>query len=267
MNKLFYILSFCGIVSLSSSCTNISVDDVEIQGIEDTEVYSYPGTIYDYLQLDDNTFGVTFGAMLTLLDYEDDNFRELKSCLSDPEGKYTLLAVPDHCFNAALSSLNIYRERNDLTTEEGELTLQMLLDSKFPVEKENPKKPEQPLIEYVEYKNDLDTIMCRYILPGIFDTSVVEKEKGGIDIKSIRYDYRMHVSCRRLPATGYIGGGIKDFTFSDMNNTKQSDKWDMAKAKWLDIHVQNGIIHIMNPGHEFSFEEFAQRFKNYGHEK
>lgn len=267
-------MSFCSIAVIGAACMDATVEDTDtnIWEQEATETYSYDGTIYDFLDQEDNEFDVTFHSMLTLLNYDDDSFHhfsELKSRLSDVSEESTLLAIPDACFDAAFKSVNIYRERNNLTTE-GALTLEKLFIPRF-VQRENPesteKNPLPPITVTFDYKEDLDSILCRYVLPGICDTHILEAAGGDSTINTIRYNYRMRLSYKRMPASGFVGAGVKDLTYYDINNTLQMDKWDMSKVKWMDIHTLNGVIHIMNPGHEFSFEEFTHRFKNYGYEK
>lgn len=276
MNKSLLLLAISGLL-LITSCLNSTVMESDYSGLEQESAmrYHYDGTIYDYLKENDiHPEGMTFDSLLFLLDYEDALFASQKACLTDPDGNYTLLAVPDDGFYWAMKSLRTYRNANALNTLEGELTLQKLLESRNRIVRTNPDSTElNPLPAdtlYVEYKNDLDSLVSRYIFVGEFDTEILMKDHKSEKFlvkQCIRYGYRMAFSVDRLGASGFVEGGLKDFSFYDINNTLQENKWDVSKVKWMDIYATNGVIHIMNPGHEFGFAEFVQRFKNYGHEK
>ena len=104
--------------------------------------------------------------------------------------------------------------------------------------------------------------------PGIYDTETLSgfSYVEGKIIQGL-HNYRMNLACQRLPASGFVGGGLKDLTIYDMRNTLEKEKWESAKMLWTDIYAKNGIIHILLPQHEFGFGRFIQYFRNVGHEK
>ena len=94
--------------------------------------------------------------------------------------------------------------------------------------------------------------MCRYMTPGIYDTETLSgfSYVEGKVIQGL-HNYRMNLAYRRLPASGFVGGGLKDLTIYDMRNTLEKEKWESAKMLWTDIYAKNGVIHVLLPQHEF----------------
>lgn len=278
MNKniLLYLLSFsclCGI----TSCMNSTVEeaDFSIPKQESDKLYHYDGTIYEYLQENElHPDGVAFDSLLLLLNYPDSLFSSQRDSLMNAQGKYTLFAVPDEGFAQAVKSMNIYRRLNNLTGQDGDLSLTKLLQSRHVVYRSNPDSTELnplPPTEVVfEYKHDLDSLSARYIFSGEVDTEFLfanQTDENYLVKECIRYGYRMSMGIERMAASGVEDAGLKRFLFYDINNTLQSTKWDVSPVKWMDVYATNGVIHIMNPGHEFGYAEFVQRFKKYGHEE
>lgn len=289
MNKKL-LAAACGWGALLlSSCMDTSVVESDISGIPLGGITHYDGTIYDYLQNDDPALGVTYDSLLYLLNYSDEGsmvplkFAELKACLQDEEGQYTFMAVPDSCFRSALKSLNRFRRLNKLTITEGDipedaaeaeknaigdLTLEKLLNYHKEIERVDEKKPEQKNTDIYEYKASLDSMLCRYMTLGAYDTeslSRITSAEGKI-IQGL-YSYRMNLIYKRLPASGLVGGGPKNITFYDMRNTLEMTRWESTKVLWTDIYAKNGVIHVLVPQHEFGFGDFIHYFRNIGHEE
>ena len=130
------------------------------------------------------------------------------------------------------------------------------------------KNPEKKWTDSYIYKDGLDSLVCRYMTPGIYDTETLSgfSYVEGKIIQGL-HNYRMNLACQRLPASGFVGGGLKDLTIYDMRNTLEKEKWESAKMLWTDIYAKNGIIHVLLPQHEFGFGRFIQYFRNVGHEK
>lgn len=274
MNKFLTIM--CGCWSLCClSCMQTTVEDYDLVNGIDAGVYSFDGTIYDFISQKQNSFGVTFHSLNTILDYEEETpidgeevfnkFAVLKSRLDNPKEKFTLLAVSDANFDNAFRSLNRYRKSNGMTDE---VQLENLFSVRY-VDRivETDKHMNDVVRVKFDYRKDLDSLVCRYIIPGIADTKTLEVAGGDSILNTIDYDYRMHLAYKRMPASGYVESGIKHLDVYDMSNTLQDERWVLSPAKWIDIKASNGVIHIMNDGHEFGFESFTNRFKNYGHEK
>ena len=208
--------------------------------------------------------------------------QELKTCLQDEEGEYTLIAVPDSCIRLALKMLNNYRRLNNLVIDAkdipadapesekyaaGELTLEKLLNYRKEIE-HTDAQTQKPKIDIYEYKAPLDTMLCRYMTAGLYDTEKLSRVTSaeGTIIQGL-YSYRMNLSYRRLPASGYMGAGPQDITFYDMRNTLNMTYWESTKVMWTDVQTKNGVIHVLFPQHEFGFGNFIHYFRNVGHEE
>ena len=288
MNRLLTIVCGWGIMLLSS-CMDTAVVDADISELQPQGLTRFDGTIYEYLQNDDLNLGVTYDSLMLLIDYEEPDcpvelkFSELKRCLQDEAGQYTFMAIPDSCFRYALQELNRYRRLNELMIDSddfseeipesekyaaGELTLNKLLNYRKDIERTDEKNPEKKWTDSYIYKDGLDSLVCRYMTPGIYDTETLSgfSYVEGKVIQGL-HNYRMNLAYRRLPASGFVGGGLKDLTIYDMRNTLEKEKWESAKMLWTDIYATNGVIHVLLPQHEFGFGRFIQYFRNVGHEK
>lgn len=292
MNKLLTIA--CSLVTLTlSACTEFSVADVDLSDSMGAGMVRYDGTIYDYLKAGDPRLGLTFDSLMYFLDLPDEEkdasrvpleLDELRRALKDETGRYTLMALPDSCFRTALEMLNKYRKVNklQLTAEDldeeaneeqeyaiGELTLEKLWNYQKTVKVINEEDPEDaPEYIHYEYKSQMDSLLCRYMVPGVYDTprlSTASSVEGQL-VQGL-HSYRMSLLYRRLPASGFLNVGPQEIIFYDMGNTLDKDKWEPAKVLWTDIYAKNGVIHVMVPQHEFGFGKFIHYFRNLGHEK
>lgn len=291
MNKLLTITCSLAVLALSS-CTDFSVADVDLSGSKGVGMTRYDGTIYEYLKAGDPELGLTFDSLMYFLDLPDEEedalgipleLNELRRALKDETGQCTLMALPDSCFRTALESLNRYRKLNklQLTAEDldedagekesyavGELTLKKLRNYQKRLEAPVLDKEGNPIYIDYEYKSQMDSLLCRYMVPGLYDTEQLSTSSSveGQFVQGL-HSYRMSLFYRRLPASGFINGGPKDITFYDMGNTLDKDKWEPAKVLWTDIYAKNGVIHVMVSQHEFGFDKFIHYFRNLGYEK
>ena len=89
----------------------------------------------------------------------------------------------------------------------GELTLEKLLNYRKEIE-HTDAQTQKPKIDIYEYKAPLDTMLCRYMTAGLYDTEKLSRVTSaeGTIIQGL-YSYRMNLSYRRLPASGYMGAG------------------------------------------------------------
>lgn len=291
MNKLLNIT--CGLAALAlSSCTEFTVADVDLSESKGVGIARYDGTIYDYLKAGDPDLGLTFDSLMYFLDLPDEEkdisgvpleLNELRRALKDETGQYTLMALPDSCFRSAIEMLNKYRKLNklQLTAEDldedidekekyavGELTLEKLWNYRKSVETIQKDEEGNPVYVHYEYKSQVDSLLCRYMVPGLYDTSQLATASSveGQLVQGL-HSYRMSLLYKRLPASGFLNGGPQEITFYDMGNTLDKDKWEPAKVLWSDIYAKNGVIHVMVPQHEFGFGKFIHYFRNLGHEK
>ena len=217
--------------------------------------------------------GVTFDSLRYLLDYDDPDtprplkLKDLKACLQDEQGEYTLLAMPDSCFRTALKQLNLYRKINQLTDANGELNLEEILAYHKEIEREPEKKGDPAITDIYEYKQVLDTLTCRYVLPGSYDMETLYASGRGLTVMGMYYNYRMRLEAQRRPASGIVGAGTKKLYYYDMCDTQQSDKWVVAQAIWTDVYCKNGVVHVLTPEHEFGYGIFTHYLKNLGNEQ
>ena len=225
MNRLLTIVCGWGI-TLLSSCMDTAVVDADISELQPQGLTRFDGTIYEYLQNDDLDLGVTYDSLMLLIDYEEPDcpvelkFSELKRCLQDEAGQYTFMAIPDSCFRYALQELNRYRRLNELMIDSddfseeipesekyaaGELTLNKLLNYRKDIERTDEKNPEKKWTDSYIYKDGLDSLVCRYMTPGIYDTETLSgfSYVEGKVIQGL-HNYRMNLAYRRLPASGFF---------------------------------------------------------------
>lgn len=113
---------------------------------------------------------------------------------------------------------------------------------------------------------DLERMLCKYIIKGSYDTDNILANEGNNSLNSLKYNYQMNIECSRKPASGFVGGGVKQLIFSDMKNSQVKDNWNRVSTVWNDVYTNNGIIHILSPQHSFGFDEFIYVFNNYGNE-
>ena len=99
-----------------------------------------------------------------------------------------------------------------------------------------------------------------------YDTDNILANEGNNSLNSLKYNYQMNIECSRKPASGFVGGGVKQLIFSDMKNSQVKDNWNRVSTVWNDVYTNNGIIHILSPQHSFGFDEFIYVFNNYGNE-
>lgn len=285
MNKLSYMFVIIAGTLLFGACMDVTVDDVDISGMENKGIINFDGSIYEYLQNGDSDLGVTFDSLRYILEYYTPEeasekklkFQEVKACLEDLEGEYTLMAVPDSCFRRALQNLNLYRKMNSLVPitigESGnekkisELTLEHVLTYNKSIPRYDIINPEVIVkTDIYEYSQGLDSLVCRYLLSGIYDTSSLDLQKTNI-VSSFFYGYRMNLQVDFSSASGYVGGGMKKLIYYDMHNTLETTKWEKTEAKWIDVYAKNGVIHVLIPEHEFGYGEFFEKLKKIGHEE
>lgn len=129
--------------------------------------------------------------------------------------------------------------------------------------------PESPVFTRdFDYRGQVDSLFCRYLFSGKYDTDEIEKETGGeISIESLRYKYEMNITCIQHAASGIVGGGSRSLEFSDMNESQLKEMWGSTDVVWKDIYTRNALVHILTGEHMFAFNKFINYFYNLGHEE
>ena len=181
----------------------------------------YNGNIYEFLKSQDGLYD-------SLL-YVIDRVPNLLDTIENYD--ITLFAPTNQCFTNALRNLNELR-----ATQRRE-----------PLSLAN--------IDLVE----LDTLLCRYVLPGVYVTDSLVQFSDGVAINSLRYDYQMHLRYNRQDANGYQDGGPQEIELRDLKNSIFERYWVTTYTTSVNIHTNNGIVHLLSGGHEFGFGEFTRR--------
>lgn len=207
---------------LAASAFIIIVASISCSKNSSGEYYSYQnsnavfnGTAYAFLQSQNGLYD----SML----YAISRVTGLQDTLS--QDNVTLFAVPNTCFTLALTNLNSNRAQKHL----------------------------QPL-----YLNDLDsaqldTLLCEYIIPEPVTTDSISSFSAGKSYGCMRYGHLMNLLYQRQDASGFEGGGPQQILFSDTRDTIFQRFWVSTTTTSVNIHANNGIIHIISSQHEFGF--------------
>ncbi|MDR3220172.1 MAG: hypothetical protein LBU22_14570 [Dysgonamonadaceae bacterium] len=251
---------------ISASLCLISCSDYESVPYEaEPEVESFNGTILEYLSGGDERLNLRFDSMLLLID----NIPGFKQLLEKENTAHTVFAIPNNCFQASFSQLNVYREGKKLGRE---IFFEDMLIAPFTVLDTtitviSAEKNDTVITEYnYDYRKDLEEMLCKYIFEGDYNTENILYDEGNITVSALKYDYLMNIECFRQPASGLSGKGTKTLLFSDMRNSRTKDNWLRSSTVWNDVYTRNGLIHILSPQHNFGFDEFIKKFHNYGNE-
>ncbi|PSL46254.1 hypothetical protein CLV51_103230 [Chitinophaga niastensis] len=177
--------------------------------------------MYDYLK---SRTGV-FDSMVIVIDRLG-----LKRVMSNTQ--ITVFGITNTSFVTALRNLNVLREKEGL----GTLSLADL-----------------------DQKN-LDTLFCRYLIPGVYATDSLRQYPDGRGINSIKYAREMNLQLFTQAASGYDGGGPKYIIYSDTKASFYISKWVRANTMSMDTYARNGVLHVLSGDHEFGFNEFISRF-------
>lgn len=258
---------FTIITGLMASLLFYACQDYEsVSPSTSVEAETYDGTLLEFLSdKSADRSEHTFDSMLVIIDA----ISGLREELEKGDGYFTLFAVPDECFERSFKELNAYRANKKLG---GAISLDDLLIEPFSVEDTITSNIEGRIdtlitIYNYDYRAQLDSLFCRYLFGGIHDTKeILEGVNHRLSAESYKNRYQMNMECRFLPSSGVVGGGMMDFTFSDMNGSQLTEKWETTDVIQHDIYAHNAVIHIITDQHSFSFDKFINYFKNRGNE-
>jgi len=273
MKKLiFIVLGTCIILGCVVSC-----EDYDSPYYKDTaEVTSFKGTVLDYLSAGDPTYNLHFDSMMVLIN----GIPGLRDTLAQDSAEFTIFAVPNECFQSAINALNQYRKNNskdslicclkDFLIEPFTVVDTLIVPEVTDEEGTIVTPADTTLVKTkYDYRGQMDSLICRYIFRGKYDSELISENTNGLVIPDIKYGYNMNVAYEQLPATGLLDAGIRRFIFSDMNGSTLETNWTSTYTYYkqaLDLQSDNGIIHLVTPGHEFGFDHFVSFFQNYGYE-
>lgn len=221
MNIHYKQLSLAAVIALVAFI-GCKKDDTWYNYGKETSVFS--GNSYQYLQQG----GGLFDSMLLVID----RLSGLKDSLTS--GQVTLFAINNNSFALAMKNLNLRRATMA------------------------PARP--PLSLATLDSTQLDTLTCRYILSGVYNTDRVVNNADGILAPNIKYSYNMNLLYERVNAAGYQGGGPQQLFFSDPKQTPFEVFWVTTKTQIVNVKTSNGIVHVLSSGHDFGFgNEFVER--------
>lgn len=227
---------------------------------------TYEGSLLDYLSATHADPELRFDSLLYLIE----QYPDVKEALTASTGDVTLFAVPDRCFSSAISTLNSYRKSHKLGRD---LALRDFMIAPFTVVDTLIDRPGSTFADttYVErkydYKEQIDSLLCRYILPQAVNSDLVISQGGAIEYASFKFGHTVQLNAGRGSASGAINLGGKYLELIEMNGSKLQANWIIGKVQQLDVETATGTLHILSPNHEFGFNEVLKKFGYYGNEK
>lgn len=182
-------------------------------------LHEFSGNTYDFLK---SQTGV-YDSFLLVLD---------RVGLSDSlkHGKFTVFAPTNASFQQAIEDLN------NLRTIQNRAPLYL---STVPVDQ-------------------LDSLTCRYLIPGLFPSDSMETQDG-LDMYAVRYRYMMHGKYTQTTAEGQVNGGPGIIEYSDTKGSVYTRQWSISNTVAVDIKTDNGLVNVLDRNHEFGFDEFIGR--------
>lgn len=182
----------------------------------------FDGNALEYLQAQQS--GVYDSLLLVL-----NRLPSLQDSLKNK--KITFFAITNRSFQTSVESLNAVRKRIN----------------KAPL-----------YLTDIDVKQ-LDTMICKYLIRGEFNTSYFQDYADGLIVKSIAHDYNMHILYKKADASGFKAGGPAIITFTDPKNSIFVRYWESTPTNSVNIKTKNAIINVLSPGHDFGFGEFVTR--------
>lgn len=183
----------------------------------------FSGNAYEYLKAATGTYD----SMLLVID----RIEGLKDSLSNMQ--LTVFALPNLCFQTVVQNLNILRKSEGKT----------------------------PLYLGTVDSSQLDTLICKYLIPGSYPTDSITFIDG-VSLQSLKYGYRMHAQPIRVNASGFVNGGPRKLYFSDPKNSIYVRDWVRTTTQAVNIKTSNGVVHILTANHDFGFQEFVERMNH-----
>lgn len=146
------------------------------------------------------------------------------------KGKFTVFAPTNASFQQAVEDLNNLRKAQGRT----------------------------PLYLSTVDSTQLDTLVCRYLIPGLYPSDSM-KNQDGINLYDVRDGYQMHGKYTLTPAEGQVSGGPGIIEYSDTKGNIYTRQWSISNTVAVDIKTANGLVDVLDRNHEFGFDEFIKR--------
>lgn len=186
----------------------------------------YDGDIFSYIE---SKPGV-YDSLVVILD----RLPAIKDSLRSHENDYTLFAINNRSIELALASLNNVRKQSN----------------------------KAPLYLEDLAIDELEHIVCRYIFKGNVHSDSINELKDGTYIYGLKYGYQMHAQYNETAATGLVGFGPQEIIFSDTNSSIFHLYWVRTNTVSINVKTDNGLVHMLTPGHDFGFNKFITAFNN-----
>lgn len=144
----------------------------------------------------------------------------------------TVFGLTNASFTVALRNLNVLRE----------------------------KQGQQPVYLASLDRVHLDSLFCRYIVPGVYTTDSLKLYPDGRVFNALKYNDEVNMQLFTQPASGFETDGPKYIIYSDTKHSFYINKWVRSNTISMDTYVRNGVLHVLSSDHEFGFNEFITRF-------
>ncbi|MCH5719346.1 hypothetical protein [Niabella hibiscisoli] len=100
--------------------------------------------------------------------------------------------------------------------------------------------------------------MSHYIIRGKWLTGDIAANRDGFFLRTVG-DRTMNVTQQTNNAEGVEKGGSEVLKFSFTYSSKWIENWSSSLATTTNIKLTNGVVHILEPAHIFSFGNFYIR--------
>lgn len=106
--------------------------------------------------------------------------------------------------------------------------------------------------------SSLRQILSHYIIRGKWLTGDIATNRDGLFLRTVG-DRTMNVTQQTTNAEGVEKGGSEVLKFSFTYSSKWIENWSSSLATTTNIKLTNGVVHILEPTHIFSFGNFYIR--------
>lgn len=212
------LLLSISLVILSISC---SKDPGEYYHFTNKDAY-FDGSIKDYLT---EASSGRFDSMVALLNKVD-----LLDTLNSADS-ITVIGFTNVSFDNAMNNLNALR-----------------------------KSLNKPILNIATLDSaGVDTLICKYIFAQYIPVDSVKEYTDGRAVSILHYpNYTMNFEYSKRAAEGLQNEGPQLLTINDMKHSSNNSAWIGNITQAVDIKTKNGVIHILEDGHEFGFSDASK---------
>ena len=206
--------------------------------------------------------GFAAALLLTSCEKGDDYYANYENSVQVYDGNaYSYLESQPGVYDSLLLVLDRLVPLRDTLKNEN-VTLFALTNQSFQLAIENLNKKravanKAPLYLEDLKRNDLDSIMSRYIFKGSILTDDLSDLVDGDFYLGIKHGYEMHIQYNKLNASGFVKGGQQQLLFTDPNNSIFERYWQRTPTNSVNIRTENAVIHVLSPNHDFGFNKLG----------